>query len=216
MKLTINKSKFKLLTENKKCSENIEIEIPLQTKTVTPAETSQEIKPDTDYAGLKKVTVDAIPYGYVKPSGSITLTANGSYNVRSRETVVVNVPIVTTEQWDGLYEEIVSGYTVTLQLGTYYSRNPFTSDTGYTYSIDGGVTKIPLYNQKVPVVLDNVQTIGFYGTSAISLHLGSTPEGSEYGYVHGRNGVLENIISIDKDTTIYVSASEYASGGGND
>ena len=153
------------------------------------------------------------------------IEASDPYNITStRPKITINCKgkimtkdlTITREFWDGSYEEVVNGYTVTLQLGTYLSRNPFTSDTGYTYSIDGGVTKIPLYNKSVPIVLNNVQTIGFYGTSALSLHLGSTPEGSEYGYVHGGNGIYENVISVDKDTTIYVSASEYGSGGGSD
>lgn len=144
------------------------------------------------------------------------LTAGEGISISEDGVISVTFTAPVTEEWDGSYEEISNGHTVTLQLGTYDPRNPFTSDTGYTYSIDGGVTKIPLYNQNAPVVLNNVQTIGFYGVSAICLYLGSTPEGNEFGKVHGGNGIYENIITIDNDTVIYISASEMGSGGAGD
>ena len=65
--------------------------ILLQSKTVTPTKSVQEVTPDAAYDGLEKVTVNAIPSEYVVPSGSQELTENGSYDVTNIKTVTVNV-----------------------------------------------------------------------------------------------------------------------------
>lgn len=64
----------------------------LQTKTVTPTKSQQTITPDSNYDGLSQVTVNAIPDDYIMPSGSQTITANGTYDITSKASVVVNVP----------------------------------------------------------------------------------------------------------------------------
>jgi hypothetical protein len=66
-------------------------EISLQDKTVTPATNPQTVIADTGYNGLGSVTVNAIPSTYIQPSGTKTVTTNGTHDVKSYESVSVNV-----------------------------------------------------------------------------------------------------------------------------
>ena len=69
---------------------------PSSAKTVTPTKTSQTISPDTGKL-LSSVTVDPIPDEYIVPTGSQTITTNGTVNVTNLASVVVNVPNKTSE-----------------------------------------------------------------------------------------------------------------------
>jgi hypothetical protein len=63
----------------------------LQDKTVTPTTSVQNVTPDSGYDGLSKVTVNAIPSTYIQPSGTKTVTTNGTHDVKSYASVSVNV-----------------------------------------------------------------------------------------------------------------------------
>lgn len=64
----------------------------LQVKTVTPTEAEQVITSDDGYYGLESVTVFPIPESYVKPEGTKEITENGTHDVKTYESVSVNVP----------------------------------------------------------------------------------------------------------------------------
>ena len=66
-------------------------EINLQNKTVTPTESSQSIKADSGYDALDTVTVNAIPSNYIIPSGTKTITTNGTHDVKNYASATVNV-----------------------------------------------------------------------------------------------------------------------------
>lgn len=68
-------------------------ELVLQDKSAIPKEERQIFYADAGYDAINKFTVEPIPAGYVRPSGSITITENGGYYVGPLESISVNVPI---------------------------------------------------------------------------------------------------------------------------
>lgn len=63
----------------------------LQDKEVIPTKDTQTITSDAEYDGLNEVKVNPIPDNYVEPSGTLTITENGTYDVKQYEEAVVNV-----------------------------------------------------------------------------------------------------------------------------
>ena len=90
---------IKLLTAGKYCDQDILVTATggtapdpvLQEKAVTPTKAAQTVTPDEGFDGLSKVEVGAIPEDYIIPSGTVTITENGTHDVREAASVEVNV-----------------------------------------------------------------------------------------------------------------------------
>ncbi len=93
--------------------------IVTETKTATPSTATQNITP-TSGKYLTKVTVNPIPSEYIIPSGSDTVTSNGTYDVAQLEELIVNVPIGDT----------INNQNKTVTPST--SQQSITADSGYT------------------------------------------------------------------------------------
>lgn len=63
-----------------------------ENKTVTPTKSTQTVKPSSGYDYLAQVTVAPIPSGYIIPSGTMTITENDTYDVKSYASAKVEIP----------------------------------------------------------------------------------------------------------------------------
>lgn len=66
---------------------------PSSPKTVTPTKSVQNVTPN-EGEHLSDVTVNAIPDEYIIPTGTQTITTNGTVDVTNLASVVVNVPTI--------------------------------------------------------------------------------------------------------------------------
>lgn len=140
----------RLPTAGKYCDRDIVItatgnaaEVTLQSKTVTPSKSTQEVKADAGYTGLEKVTVSPIPSEYIIPSGTKTITENGTHDAAAYASVSVNVPSKTPV----LQEKTVTPAT---------DAQAVTADSGYDGLSKVTVNAMPTAVQALPTItVDN-------------------------------------------------------------
>lgn len=132
--IELTKASTTLATQGKYCTEDISVTVNLQEKTATAGTTATTIAPDSDYAGLSKVTVNPTP------SSAKTATANGTVSPDSGKllsSVTVNVPpyaqdVATAAQ--------MNANLVAANVGRIYRFTGTTDDTytnGDIYIVEG-------------------------------------------------------------------------------
>lgn len=78
-------------TKDKHVSDNLTVVPVLDEVNATPSESTQTFTPGTGFAGFDTVKVAPIPSEYVKPTGTLEVTENGTQDVTNYKNVNVNV-----------------------------------------------------------------------------------------------------------------------------
>ena len=167
----------------------------LQEKSITPTKQAQAVTPDTGYDGLSKVNVGAIPAEYIVPSGTVSITENGTHNVREVESVNVNVAAPDP----ALQEKTVSPSTDVQEV---------TPDGGYDGLSKVTVNAMPTATQATPSI--NVSSDGLITASATQ----------DAGYVDAGTKSATEQLPIQAAQTITpgtadqtIQAGQYLAGG---
>lgn len=122
----------------------------LENRTVTPSQSTQTVTPSGTSAYLDSVTVNPIPSEYIVPSGSTTLTTNGSHNVSQYETAIVSVAAPTP---------VLQNKNVTYTPTTSQQTATVTADAGYDGlgEVDVTVNAVPTGSLGTQSVLRSIQ-----------------------------------------------------------
>jgi hypothetical protein len=112
----------------------------LQSKSATPTKSQQSVKSDSGYDGLSEVIVNAIPDEYISPSGSLNITENGTYDIKAKANVVVNVESK---------KPTLNAPTISLSNSTLTITNPATNGNFVTsYRIFNGSAELAVVTSK--------------------------------------------------------------------
>lgn len=199
---------------------NVPSDINNQNKGITPTESVQILTPDSGYSGLGRVTVEAIPSQYIVPTGTYSVTTNGSYNIASYAAVDVNVPVGSTiNNQDISITPTESEQTLTASSG-YTGLGTVTVGAISSTYVGSGITKNPTLTASGATV---TAPAGYYTTAAaktISSATQATPTISvnsaglitasatqAAGYVVAGTKTATSQLSVQSATTITPTAS---------
>lgn len=163
-----------------------------QDKTIDPTKERQYVTADTGYTGLGQVIVEPIASEYIIPSGSTTLTTNGTHNIAQYAQVNVNVPS--------------SGTTINNQnksVTPTKSQQSITADSGYTGLGTVTVNAIPA----AYITTSDADAIA----ANILLNKTAYVNGSKITGSMANNGATGGIIT--EQGGIYTIPAGYTSGG---
>lgn len=168
----------------------------LQSKTITPTKSAQNVTPDSSYDGLSKVTVNAIPDDYVIPSGSQDITTNGTYDITNKASVVVAVPS---------YQPTLNAPSISLSGSTLTITNPSTNGNFVTsYKVYKGGT---LLTTITATMLDLSTLITAAGTYSITVKASGTnfnDSNASSAITYTLQGQTTPVISLVSGTTIQI------------
>lgn len=195
-------------------------EFVLQSKTVTPTTSQQIISPDNGYAGLQTVTVNAIPSQYIIPTGTKSITQNGTgIDVTNYAAVNVAVPDSTfavnleynenTDMWepDQTIADIQTAYLAGRRILVVGPDQSDYSAGGYFDIYAGLLVYWIVVEQYVPIAAE-VRTTYEYNYSGIEIVSQET-----YIIPSGTKSITQNGTGID--VTNYASVNVNVSGGGS-
>lgn len=128
----------------------------LQSKTITPSTNTKIYFPASDYNGFSSVTVNAIPSEYVQPSGTRTITSNGTYDVKNYASVSVSVASGGTGS-----TTTVNGTISTV--GTTYSIYYFNGSNTVLTELTGSKT-LSVPKNSIIAVYSSWGTVNIYST----------------------------------------------------
>lgn len=186
----------KLGTAGKYCPEDINVIPQLKPLTVTPAKSAQNIAAPDGKVGYSSVTVEKIPDDYIIPSGSQNITANGTYDVTSKASVVVNVD--TAKPTLNAPSISISGTTLTI-------TNPASNGNFVTsYTLYNGSTAITTTTSKTIDLSTYITTAGTYTLTVKAKGTNFNDSASSNSVTYTLKSQITPVISLVSGTTIQI------------
>lgn len=186
----------KLGTAGKYCPEDINVIPQLKPLTVTPAKSAQNIAAPDDKVGYSSVTVEKIPDDYIIPSGSQNITANGTYDVTNKASVVVNV--ATAKPTLNAPSISISGTTLTI-------TNPASNGSFVTsYTLYNGSTVITTTTSKTIDLSTYITTAGTYTLTVKAKGTNFNDSASSNSVTYTLKSQTTPVISLVSGSTIQI------------
>lgn len=177
---------------------NVSAQLKLQQKTVTPTKSKQTVKSDSSYDGLSEVIVNAIPDEYISPSGSLNITENGTYDIKAKANVVVNVESE---------KPTLNAPTISLSNSTLTITNPATNGNFVTsYRIFNGSAELAVVTGKTVDLSTLLTDSGTYSitTKASAANFNDSAASNSVSYAPLPESLITPVISLIGDNTIQI------------